>query len=79
MVKKVLGIIFITIGSVLGLSVFFQLKESDYLVNIYYYFTGRIDDAMFGEAVGRLFANIIIILLVIILFRIGLKWIRNKT
>ena len=80
MIKKILGYIFIVIAAILGVAIFFQLKESQSSINniFLYFFTNSIDDYTLGCAVGSLLANITFILIAVGLFIIGKKWIKKK-
>ncbi len=77
--KKTFGYIFFIIAAFLILVTLFQFSDViKNAVTIFLYFAGNnIDDYTFGYSVGSLCANFAIIAIAIVLFVIGLKWIKR--
>lgn len=75
MIKKILGLLFIAIAIILGLATLAGIPET-----IRLFLTVFSDNSGYtiGYFIGNLFTNIIFIILVVFLFKLGLKWLKPK-
>jgi hypothetical protein len=78
--KKPLGYILIAIAILLTLALIGQLTEFlRALFGIFKIFSGKVDGFQRGQAIGSLIYWVLHIMLTVYLFKVGGRWIKNRS
>ena len=76
MIKKILGIIFIIISIFFGLAFLIGIPEN---ISLLLVIISGSSGYSIGYFIGNIFVAILILLISIYLFKLGLKWLKNKS